>query len=32
MTTYGKYSYYKVLDVHFKKAEDVILDGNTSML
>jgi hypothetical protein len=32
MTNYGKYAYYKVLDVQFKKAEDVIIDGNTNML
>jgi predicted GTPase len=32
MTNYGKHQYYKVIDLSFKKAEEIILDEKTNMV
>jgi hypothetical protein len=32
MTNYGKMQYYKVIDIQFKKAEEVMLNDKLSML
>lgn len=32
MTNYGKHQYYKIIDLSFKKAEEIMLDEKTDML
>lgn len=32
MTNYGKHQYYKIIDLSFKRAEEIMLDEKTDML
>ena len=32
MTNYGKHQYYKIIDVSFRRADEIMLDEKTDML